>query len=143
MPKKSKRNNNKANKKASSTKYKQRSRPAKGNFVLTAHLVSAFTVPAGCVRQVTIAPTPSLFNRISTQAPNFQSYVVRRVGYQIYPRFNLFSLPGDCPLALKVHLTSNDIPQSLVAEYQNFNNVEIHTVMGPIKGGGVPYSPVI
>lgn len=48
----------------------------KGNFTLCAHLVSAFTVPAGGVRQINIAPTPNLFNRIFTQAPNFQSFIV-------------------------------------------------------------------
>jgi len=69
------------NKINSQAKRGKRNRQAnkKGNFVLTAHLVSAFSVPAGGVRQINIAPTPNLFNRIFTQAPNFQSFTVKRV----------------------------------------------------------------
>ena len=58
------------------------------------------------------------------------------------PRFNFSTLPGDLPLMLKVHLTSDDIPNSLVSDYQNFNNVEIGIVDKSVRGAGVPYSAV-
>jgi len=84
------------------------------NFTLRCNLVSAFTTPAGGVRQITIAPTLNLFNRAFQLAPQFQSYRIKQIGYKIMPRFNYSSLAGDLPLMLRVRLTSDDIPASLI-----------------------------
>lgn len=76
--------------------------------------MSAFTAPAGGIRQITIAPTLNLFSRASLLAPQFQSYRIKQVGYKIMPRFNYSQLAGDLPLMLRVRLTSDDIPASLI-----------------------------
>lgn len=91
---------------------------------------------------VTIAPTPSLFGRVLTLSPNFQSYIVKKVSYKILPRFNMQQLPGDFPLSLKVSLTSSDEPSATVQDYANFANVSINIVDKPLTGSGVPYSAV-
>jgi len=91
---------------------------------------------------VTIAPAPSLFGRVLTLSPNFQSYIVKKVSYKILPRFNLQSLPGDLPLSLKVSLTSSDEPSATVQDYANFANVSINIVDKPLTGSGIPYSAV-
>lgn len=100
--------------------------------------VGAISIPATTsLYRIDILPTLNVFP-INNTSTRFQTYRVRKIHYQLIPRFNLSSTPGTLPIIYRVPVQSSLLPAALPNAFAAFANCQISSYHSTFSGSFVP-----
>lgn len=100
--------------------------------------VGAINVPATTsLFRIDILPTLNVFP-INNTATRFQTYRVRKIHYQLIPRFNISSAPGTLPILYRVPVQSSLVPAALPNAFTAFADCHITSWHATFSGSFTP-----